>query len=229
VLAVDKVDYGTAYSGDLKSLVCDLTETGAPISVVDRCVAAFGRVDILVNCAGLGNAPPLHDTTDAIYQRYIDINLGTTFRLMRDAIGELSKTRGCIINIASTGGIVGYRGLAAYSAAKAAVVGLTRAAAAEYGPPGIRVNAVAPGIVATPATKDRLATAQFRAVVLGTMPLGRVGQIEDIAAAVAFLASDDASYVTGQVLAVDGGQSTTTFLGDEVIEAYSQAQAEKSR
>jgi NAD(P)-dependent dehydrogenase (short-subunit alcohol dehydrogenase family) len=156
---------------------------------------------------------------------YLDINLRQVFRLSRDALPELRKSRGCIVNIASAIGLSGLCSLAAYGTAKAGVIGLTRCAAAQYGPEGIRVNAVAPGVVATPATQARLDTARFQAVVIGTMPLGRVSTPEDIASAVAFLASDEARCVTGQVLAVDGGQTATVFLDERIVQAWENNQA----
>jgi NAD(P)-dependent dehydrogenase (short-subunit alcohol dehydrogenase family) len=132
---------------------------------------------------------------------------GLTFRLCRDALPELRKRRGNILNMASGLAIVGMAKQAAYTAAKAGIAGLTRQMAAEYGPQGIRVNAVAPGLV---ETADRLANdADYRNSNIGSMPLMRAGQPAEVAGAAAFLCSEDASFVTGHILLVDGGLTST--------------------
>jgi NAD(P)-dependent dehydrogenase (short-subunit alcohol dehydrogenase family) len=172
---------------------------------------------VLVNNAGIGDAPSLHETTDEVFDRYIDINLRAVFRLSRDVLPELRKSRGCIVNIASSVALQGYRRGAAYAAAKAGVIALTRNMAAEYGPERIRVNAVAPGVVVTELTAARLRTARFQALVVGTMPLGQAAEPPDVAAAVAFLASAEARMMTGQIVAVDGGQTASTFISEEIL------------
>jgi NAD(P)-dependent dehydrogenase (short-subunit alcohol dehydrogenase family) len=220
VLAVDIKAEGLSSfvaNGRLATMVADVTATEAPAQIIGRCVSTFGGVSVLVNNVGLGNAPPAHETTDEIFDRYMDINLRGTFRLSRDVLPELRKTRGTIVNIASSIALSGYRRWAAYATAKAGVVALTRNMASDYGPEGIRVNAVAPGIIATPLTADRLKTARFQVTIVGTMPLGEVGKPEDVASAVAFLASDEASMITGQILAVDGGQTSSVFISEEIV------------
>lgn len=222
VLAVDKAEAGLAAlpaSARLATLVQDATADEAPARIVAACLDAFGELAILVNNVGVGNAPGLEETTDELYDFYMDVNLRTTFRLSRAAMPALRASRGAVVNIASSVGLAGYRRWAAYATAKAGVIGLTRQMASEYGPLGVRANAVAPGIIATPQTAARLGTAEFRARIVSTMPMGVTGTPEDIAAAVAFLASDEARFVTGQVLAVDGGQTSSVFVSDGMIEA----------
>jgi len=220
VLAVDMKEDGLATfpaSERLVTMIADTTANDAPTRIIGRCVEAFGSISILVNNVGVGNAPPLHETTDEIYDRYMNVNLRGTFRLSRDVLPELKKTRGTIVNTASSIALLGYPRWAAYATAKAGVIALTRNMAAEYGPIGIRVNAVAPGVIATPQTEARLRTARFQATIVGTMPLGQVGRPEDVASAVAFLASEEARMITGQTIAIDGGQTTSVFISEEIV------------
>ncbi|HYF19000.1 MAG TPA: SDR family oxidoreductase, partial [Ramlibacter sp.] len=143
--------------------------------------------------------------------RYYDINLRTTFRLSREAVAAFGDQGGSIVNTASTVALVGMPGMAPYSAAKAAVVGLTRQMAAEYGRRGIRVNAVAPGLIETPATAARIRDHAFEDAVTRARPLARVGVPLDVARAFLFFASEESSFITGTVLPVCGGWSTTRF------------------
>lgn len=188
----------------------DVSVRGATAPLIANCVARFGRLDILANIAGVGNSKPAHLTTDDDLDFWINANLSSTFRLSRDALPELRAHKGVILNMASGLGLVGMAKQAAYSSAKAAIIGLTRQMAAEYGPEGMRVNAVAPGLIETPATAERLRNdADYRASNIGSMPLKRAGQPSEVAAAAAFLCSDDASFVTGHILVVDGGMTST--------------------
>jgi len=139
------------------------------------------------------------------------VNLRAVFRFSRAAVAVM-KTGGAIVNVASIFGMIGFPGTAAYAAAKAGVAGLTRQMAADYGPNGIRVNAIAPGLIETGMTQKRIADSEwFRGQMTDMTPLGRNGQPEDIAAAAAFLLSDDAAFISGQVLVVDGGWLTTRY------------------
>lgn len=196
----------------LETHCVDLTEPGASEAVVRACLDRYGSICAVMNNVGLGNAKSAHETTDKDWYRWLDVNLSTTFRLSRDALPSLRDSKGSIVNIASTIAFVGYPSMSAYAAAKAGVIGLTRQMATEYAPDGVRVNAIAPGIVQTPATADRLANSKhFRRLTLGVVPMGRLGKPEEIASVAAFLVSSDASYVTGHTIVVDGGASTSCF------------------
>jgi meso-butanediol dehydrogenase/(S,S)-butanediol dehydrogenase/diacetyl reductase len=226
VVAVDRnVDaLATLPAGDsLLALESDVTMSGAPQHIVSRCIERWGGVQILVNNAGLGNAPPILETTDADYDRWMEANLGCTFRLTREAIPSLLESRGVVVNIASSIGLRGFRRQSAYSMAKAGVIGLTRNLAAEYAASGLRFNAIAPGLIATPQTADRMKTARFQATIVGTTPMGRAGTPEEIAGATAFLCSDDAGFVTGQVLAVDGGATSSVYVAEAIVQCWIDA------
>jgi NAD(P)-dependent dehydrogenase (short-subunit alcohol dehydrogenase family) len=163
------------------------------------------RVDVLVNNAGgLLTAALVHDHDVAAWRATLELNLTSVFLAMRWALTPmLALGSGSIVNVCSVSGLTGQVDAPGYQAAKAGVAMLTRNAAIAYGPAGIRINAVSPSIVATPALDDE--PAERLDAFLSRVPMGRVGQPEDIAAAIAYLASDDARYVTGANLAVDGG------------------------
>jgi meso-butanediol dehydrogenase/(S,S)-butanediol dehydrogenase/diacetyl reductase len=226
VLAVDIDAEGLAAlprSARLHGFTADVTAAGAPQAIVDECLRRWGGLRVLVNNAGLGNCPPFHETSDADYAKWTDINQKATFMVTRAAFPALLASRGVVLNIASTLGLAGYRRQAVYSMAKAGVIGLTRNLAADYADQGIRVNAIAPGIIATPQTAGRLHTGRFHASIVGTTPMGRPGLPEEVAGAAAFLCSDDAGYVTGQVLAVDGGQTSSAYLSEPLVQCWLDA------
>ena len=198
--------------GGFKGLVCDLTAEDAPERIVEGCRAAVGAPTILVNNAGIGAAKPVHETTDEEMDRFLDVNLRSVFRLTRSVLEDMRISGGVIIHISSIYGLRGFPTSSIYSTTKAALVGLTQNMAADYGHEGIRVNAIAPGLIHTPLTSRRIENdLWFRDTLLNGTPLGRVGQPHEVAAAALFLASDEESFITGQVLAVDGGWSTTKF------------------
>jgi NAD(P)-dependent dehydrogenase (short-subunit alcohol dehydrogenase family) len=173
--------------------------------VIDRVAQTLGQVDILVNNAGTGDLRPLHTVDDKLWHRLIDVNLTGTFNATRAAIPFMLETgSGAIVNNASVSGLAPTRNEAAYSAAKAGVIALTKSGALEYGPT-VRVNCVAPGHVRTPMTAVWEQMPDAFAPIAEAIPLGRIGEADEVAEAILFLASDRASYITGQTLVVDGG------------------------
>jgi 3-oxoacyl-[acyl-carrier protein] reductase len=179
--------------------------------MVEAVVGRHGRIDILCNIAGIGRSSPLLEQSDTGWQETLDVNLTGVF-LCLQVIGRVMATQksGAIVNMASTNGLVGEATMGAYNASKFGVVGLTMTAAIELAPLGIRVNAVAPGLIRTRLSQAFLDDnpEMARGYVKEKIPLGRVGTPEEVAGAFAFLASDDASFVAGHALVVDGGQLT---------------------
>ena len=187
-------------------LPCDLRDPTAADALLGQAETAAGPVDILVNNAGLTRDNLAVRMRDEDWQTVIDVNLTAGFRLARAALkGMMRRRRGRIIGITSVVGSTGNPGQANYAAAKAGMVGMSKALAAEVASRGITVNCVAPGFIATPMT-DALKEEQ-RAAISGRIPVGRLGTVDDIAAAVVYLASDEAAYVTGQSLHVNGGMA----------------------
>jgi 3-oxoacyl-[acyl-carrier protein] reductase len=186
--------------------LADLFDPAAPDRLVKEAEAAMGRVDILVNNAGLTRDALALRMTDTDFQAVIEVNLTAAFRLTRLALrGMLRRRHGRIIGITSVVALTGNPGQANYAAAKAAMIGMSKSIAAEVAGRGITVNCVAPGAIVTAMT-DKL-TAEQKTRLLGAIPAGRFGAPEDVGAAVLYLASPEAAYVTGQTLHVNGGMA----------------------
>ena len=184
----------------------DLSDVGAAKALIEAAESACGQVDILVNNAGLTRDQLVMRMSDDDWQTVIDVNLTAGFRLARAALRGMMKRRwGRIVAITSVVGATGNPGQANYAASKAGMAGMTKALAAEVASRGITVNCLAPGFIETPMT-DALNDEQ-RAAILARVPVGRLGASDDIAAGVLYLASAEASYVTGQTLHVNGGMA----------------------
>jgi 3-oxoacyl-[acyl-carrier protein] reductase len=191
-------------SAEARGFSCDVSDTASVAALVEEVEKSFGSLDILVNNAGLTRDNLLMRIKDADWDAVLDANLRGAFASIRAASRGMMKRRwGRIINIASIVGIMGNKGQANYSASKAGLIGLTKSVAKELGSRNILCNAVAPGFIETDMTAAMTPVA--RAALSSQIPLERLGKPEDIAGTVAFLASEHAAYITGQVFVVDGG------------------------
>jgi NAD(P)-dependent dehydrogenase (short-subunit alcohol dehydrogenase family) len=202
-----------AAGGHAVSCRADVTAADAPDRIVGAATGAFGRLDVLVNAAGVIATGALEATTDETWDTMMAVNLRAPFRLMRAAAPHLRSTKGTVVNVSSVNGLRSFPGVLAYCVSKAGVDHLTRCAAIEMAPLGVRVNAVNPGVTVTNLhRRSGMAEPQYAAFLersKETHPLGRPGQPDDIAALILFLASDRAGWMTGETIPIDGGRHLT--------------------
>jgi NAD(P)-dependent dehydrogenase (short-subunit alcohol dehydrogenase family) len=196
----------------------DVTADEAPSTAVNLAMSSFGRLDYLVNNAGIGKPFPVHETTDEILDNFWNILLRAPFRFCRDSLAVMGPGSS-IVNVGSTFALVGGLRGGMYSAAKAGLVGLSQHMAAQYGRRDIRTNVVAPGVLETPMTEYAWEAPRFKRMNFDMTPLERKGTAMDAAEAIVFLLSDRAKFINGQVIAVDGGWSATRFLSEEAATA----------
>lgn len=202
--AARAVELEGQHAGRCLFLACDVTDTAQVEQLFERTVAELGSVDAVFNNAGIGGVTPSDEVSDEEFLRIIDINLNGVFRVARAALKVMYRQgNGSIVNCASILGVFGQSQTAAYSAAKGGVVNMTRTLAIESAGKGVRVNAIGPGYIATPLL-DELDDKLLQGLI-DLHPIGRLGRPEEVANAFVFLASDEASFITGAHLMVDGG------------------------
>ena len=206
----EKIKQAEAKISNSFGITCDIKKKNEVQNVLEQTIKKFGKLDILVNNAGIfPKIKLLHKIEEEEWNEVLDVNLTGQFRFTKEAIPHLQKTSGCIINISSDAGLKAYQGFNAdaYSASKAALIVLTKCWALEYAKNKIRVNCICPGVVDTDMTKPFLKNQKDIEFMNNEHPLGRIGQPEEIGKAALYFTSDDASWVTGAVLTVDGGES----------------------
>ncbi len=201
------------------TIAVDLTADDGPRRIVDLALQRWGHVEFLVNNAGVGSPKPVHETDDENLDYFLGLMLRAPFRLAREVIPHM-QPGSAIINITSTFAIVGGLRGGAYSAAKGGLTALTTHIACQYGPQGIRCNAVAPGVTMTPMVEQRLKDDRFRKMNVEMTPHQRMGTVDDIASTVAFLCSDGGGFINGQTIVVDGGWSSTKYLSEFALNSH---------
>lgn len=193
-----------AAGGGALPIAVDLTEDGSAARVVEDTLARFGRLDILVNAAGIFELAPFEESLDA-FDRQWRCNVRAPFVLTQAAIPHLRKSRGSVLFMSSIAGHIGFATASGYCAAKGAIESLVRVLAVEEAATGVTVNAIAPGNIRTSMNEALLADPAYEKAMLAATPAGRIGEVVDIVPAAAFLVSDGAKYITGASLVVDGG------------------------
>jgi len=210
---VETADAVRAAGGQAATCSADLTTDAAPDQIVNAALAAFGHIDVLVNAAGVIATGALEATTDEIWDTMMAVNLRAPFRLMRAAMPHLTARKGAVVNVSSVNGLRSFPNVLAYCVSKAGMDHLTRCAAIEMAPAGVRVNAVNPGVTVTNLHRrsgmDETKYAAFLERSKETHPLGRPGQPDEIASLILFLASDRAGWMTGETIPIDGGRHLT--------------------
>lgn len=214
-------DAATRLGANAAWVACDVTDDSSVDDAVAATVKRFGRLDLAVNSAGTGTAAPILKATTAEWERVLATNLTGAFRCVRaEANAMLKSGGGSIVNVSSIAGALTHPWMSAYCVSKAGLDMLTRCAADELGEHGIRVNSVLPGIVKTPMAAALSNVPVSRDEYLSLMPIARIGEPRDVGRLVAFLLSDDASWITGQLIAVDGGH--TIRKGPNLVPLFSQ-------
>jgi NAD(P)-dependent dehydrogenase (short-subunit alcohol dehydrogenase family) len=202
-----------AAGGRAEALVADVTSADVPGRIVTRVEAAFGGLDALVSAAGVIASGGVAETSDEVWDTMMNVNARAPFRLLRAAVPALTARKGAVVHVSSVNGLRAFPGVAAYCVSKAAVDHLTRCAALDLAPAGVRVNAVNPGVTVTNLHRrsgmDEDRYAAFLERSKGTHPLGRPGTPEEIADLIAFLVSPQAGWITGETIAIDGGRHLT--------------------
>lgn len=212
--------------------VCDVSDVDAVAKAVNEAVDALGGLDATVHCAGIfpEQSLPLHALPPGTWERTIAVNLTGAYAVARAVLPALVRSRGALVLTASVAGQQPQAGAAAYAASKAGVAALARATALEYAHLGVRVNAISPGWMDTAMAEPVLSRSALRERVERAIPVGRVATPEEVAAAVAWLLSEDAAYVTGQDIVLDGGLSHAAYLGEgDVAAVWRRVQDESGR
>ncbi len=198
------------------TVAVDLTGDEAPQRITDAAVHRWGHIDFLINIAGIGSPRPVHETDDESLDHFLGLMLRAPFRLIRQVLPHMPPGS-AIINVTSTFAVVGGLRGGAYSAAKGGLTALTTHIACQYGAQGIRCNAVAPGVIETPMTEQRLHDERFRRINAEMTPHQRLGTVDDVASTVAFLCSPGGAFINGQTIVVDGGWSSTKYLSETAL------------
>jgi NAD(P)-dependent dehydrogenase (short-subunit alcohol dehydrogenase family) len=219
----DTLDQAARALGDRAAWVtCDVTDDASVDAAIAATVERFGALHGAVNSAGTGTVGPITDTSTAEFQRVIDTNLTGSFRCLRAEARAMQATGGgSIVNVSSIAGALTHPWMGAYCASKAGLDMLTRCAADELGEHGIRVNSVLPGLVHTPMAAALSEIPESREEYLSLMPISRIGEPDDVGRLVAFLLSDAAGWITGQLIGVDGGH--TLRKGPDLVDVFRQA------
>lgn len=191
-------------------IATDMTSAEQVAALVDATTEAFGRIDILVNNAGIGALAETPDMPEELWDRVFAVNTRAIFLACKFAIPVMRRHGGAIVNVASISGLAGDYAMGAYNASKGAVINYTRSLAMDCARDGIRVNGLCPGLVETAMTAQTVARKEDKEAWLSSIPLGRMARPDEMASVIAFLASDDASYMTGSILAADGGITAHT-------------------
>jgi NAD(P)-dependent dehydrogenase (short-subunit alcohol dehydrogenase family) len=197
----------------IEALVADLTDPASATRIVEASESRFGGLDILINAAGIIAMGTIETTTDESWERMLTVNTTAPFRLMHAAVPQLIERKGCVVNVSSVNGLRSFAGVLAYCVSKSALDQLTRCAALELAPKGVRVNAVNPGVTVTNLHRRAgMGEDQYGAFLersKETHPLGRPGQADEIADLILFLASPRAAWITGETVSIDGGRHLT--------------------